>query len=83
MYHGIHFVMDPKIGETESLEYDTYETWHLIPTSRPVINPPEVKTKYVEIPGANGKLDLTESLTGYPLYDSRTGSIEYRVCSRK
>lgn len=52
--------------------------WFLVPTSRPSIEPPEVITKTVEIPGM-GDLDLTESLTGYPAYKNRTGSIEFMI----
>ena len=40
---------------------------------------PPVKTSYVDIPGASGKLDLSESLTKYPVYDNRTGSIDFIV----
>jgi len=60
---------------------NTWDDWHLIPTSRPVFNPPAVKTVYIDIPGANGKLDLTEALTGYPLYDNREGSFEFIVAN--
>lgn len=58
---------------------NTYNRWHLIPTSRPVINPPTFKKNTIDLPGANGILDLSTALTGYPLYDNRTGSIEFLV----
>lgn len=60
---------------------NTWDDWHLIPTSRPVFNPPAVKTVYIDIPGANGKIDLTEALAGYPLYDNREGSFEFIVAN--
>lgn len=60
-------------------EKNTWDDWHLVPSSRPVINPPEVKTKYVDVPGGNGILDYTEALTGYPLFENRTGSLEFYV----
>lgn len=72
MYHSISFI-------SGSTEMNTWDDWHLIPSSRPVFNPPKVKTQYVDIPGGNGQLDLTEILTGYPLYENRTGSIEFYV----
>lgn len=59
---------------------NTWSSWHLIPTSRPVVNPPEVKTKYVDIPGANGSLDYTEALDGVK-YGNRTGSWEFMVAN--
>lgn len=71
MYNGDHSVT---FGEKNS-----WKDWFLIPSSRPVINPPSVKTHYVDVPGGNGKIDLTESLTGHPVYDNRTGSLEFYV----
>ena len=68
MYHSVTY------GEK-----NTWDDWHLIPTSRPLFNPPGIKTSYLDIPGANGIIDLTESLTGYPVYENRTGSQEYIV----
>lgn len=56
---------------------NTWTDWHLIPTSKPVISPPTVKIKQVEIPGAHGNLDLSTILTGYPTYNNRTGTLDY------
>lgn len=58
---------------------NTWIDWHLVPTERPSIENPEVKTKTVEIPGMNGDLDLSESLTGYPTYKTRKGSIDFMI----
>ena len=58
---------------------NTRDNWHLFPTSRHMFNPPTQKTTYVEIPGVNGALDLSESLTGYPVYNPREGSFEFYV----
>ena len=58
---------------------NTWDDWHLIPKSRPLFNPPQVKTNYVDIPGGDGVLDLTTSLSGRPLYKNRTGSWEFYV----
>lgn len=68
MYHSITF------GDK-----NTWDDWHLIPTSRPLFTPPAVKTQLVDIPGADGALDLTESLTGRTLYKNRTGSMSFYV----
>lgn len=56
---------------------NSWTDWHLIPTSKPVISVPSIKVKQVDIPGANGSIDLTNILTGYPLYNNRTGSLDY------
>lgn len=58
---------------------NTWDDWHLIPTSRPEIAPPEVYTNYVDLPGATGKLDLSEYLTGGPCYKNRSGSFDFYV----
>ena len=68
MYHSITF------GEK-----NTWDDWHLIPKTRPVFNPPAVKTRFVEIPGGNGSLDLTVALLGRAVYKNRTGSFEFIV----
>lgn len=70
-YDGAHSV---KFGD-----YDSWKDWHLIPSSRPVIAPPSERTTFVEIPGRNGKLDLSWALTGGPVYDNRTGNLEFYV----
>lgn len=68
MYHSITF------GDK-----NTWDDWFLIPSSRPVFNPPEVKTSFLEVPGADGVIDLTTVLTGDVHYGSRTGSLEFIV----
>ena len=57
----------------------TWNDWKLVPTSRPLFNSPEVKTVQISIPGFDGVLDLTESLTGEIHYENRKGSIEFQV----
>lgn len=68
MYHSIIF------GDK-----NTWADWYLIPSSRPVFNPPKPKTKFVDIPGADWHLDLSTVLTGDIAYSSREGSIEFIV----
>lgn len=60
-------------------EKNTWDDWHLVPTSRPLVVPPNVNTSYVTVPGASGSLDLTEALTGHPTYSNRNGSWEFLV----
>lgn len=56
---------------------NTYGEWEMYPTSRPHVAPPEVKTSYVDLPGADGGLDYTDLLTGEPRYGYRKGSWEF------
>lgn len=75
------------MGSQKAIDYhsivignkNTWDDWHLIPSSRPLFNPPPVKTSYVEIPGGDGILDLTTAMTGKPMYSNRTGSWEFYV----
>lgn len=58
---------------------NTWDIWHMAPKSRPFVSPPQVKTEYVDVPGADGALDYTEVLTGKPRYANRTGQWDFIV----
>lgn len=64
-------------------EKNTWEDWKLIPNTRPSFSPPQPKNTFLDIPGGNGTIDLSESLTGYPLYQDRTGSWEFIVADQE
>ena len=68
MYHSITF------GSK-----NTWEDWHLVPTSRPLFLPPKQKRSITDIPGGDGVLDMSEALTGYPVFNNREGSFEFIV----
>lgn len=68
MYHSI------TIGDK-----NTWDDWKLVATSRPVINPPEPRYTFIEVPGVDGKLDASLALTGEMMYDNRTGSWDFYV----
>ena len=72
MYHSISFYN----GTTK---LNTYDDWHLVPEKRPLVVPPTQKTKYLDIPGANGNIDLSDSLTGYPVFNNREGEWNFYV----
>lgn len=72
MYHSVTF------GSMNS-----FSDWHLVPDGRPVVVLPEPKLTTVEVPGANGLLDLSEALTRYPVYNNRDGSIKFHVLNDK
>lgn len=52
-------------------DLNTYTDFGFILTEK-TINPPEPKTNYVEIEGADGAIDLTEALTGEVRYRNRS-----------
>ena len=58
---------------------NTYDTWHLFPSERPSFKPPKFKMSTIDIPGRNGLLDVSTSLTKVPTYGNRTGSFEFII----
>lgn len=50
----------------------TLRDWGAAITNSDVISMPEPNTTYLEIPGRNGRLDLSESLTGDVTFSNRT-----------
>ena len=68
MYHSI------TIGDK-----NTYDDWHLVATERPCVAAAAPKTRYVDIPGANGSIDLTDALAGRASLSNREGSFEFYV----
>ena len=74
--HGVLMTSSMKHGSI-----NTWDDWHLIPTSRPVFQQGDVKTTYVDIPGADGQIDMSEVLSGYPTYKNREGSLEFIVAN--
>lgn len=72
--HSITFIR-------EGIEKNTWKDWRLVPTSKPYFSPPSVKTHYVDVPGSNGIIDLTEVVSGSPNYSNREGSFEFLIDS--
>ena len=58
---------------------NTCDDWQILPTERPVFASPKPKTAFIDVPGGNGLLDMSEALTRYPVYNNRTGAFSFRV----
>ena len=71
MYDGSHSVI---FGTR-----NTWTNWFLIPDTRPVFNPPSPKTSFLDIPGQDGSLDISELLSGYPTFHDREGTMDFIV----
>lgn len=88
MYHSITFRMDDAStiddffddGTNLSAGYNTWDDWHLIPTKRPHVGPPELEYKY-QNELMYEPIDLTNigNLKGY--YKSRSASWEFAVAN--
>lgn len=70
MYHSLIINVDDHY-------INTWDDWFLIPSSRPVISPPIERTNFVTVPGRDGKLDYSQSVSGRAVFDNRTGKIEF------
>lgn len=55
----------------------SYWDWGLMLKEAPKITSPEAKTHYVDVPGMNGALDLTEALTGKVQFKNRKIELEF------
>lgn len=72
MYYSITFTDQSEVSK------NTWVDWHLIPSSPPMIEPPEPYTNYVDIPGRHeGPLDLSEALSNGPAYGNSEGGWEF------
>lgn len=62
-----------------NLEYKSYDTWKLIPTSSILIALPSQKVQTIDIPGRNGAIDISNSfkIGGGPLFNNREGSFDF------
>ena len=77
MYHSITFVK--VISNNEEEIKNTWDDWHLIPSSEPMFSHPNAVYSYVDVPGADGSLDLTDYLIGRPTYSDRQGTFEFVI----
>lgn len=60
------------------MDVNTWESWHLIPESRPTLPLPKQKKKVIDgIPNTNGNIDLSLKDTGYPTYENREGTFNF------
>ena len=81
MYHSITIGTDifDLDATVRTVTKNTWDDWHLIPATRPLIKPPSPKINRIEIPGGDGSLDLTNILAGRPTYSDRSGSWSFYV----
>lgn len=70
--HGVTFTVG-------NVSRRTWTDWSMVSEEPVAVEPPRVKTNYVQIPGANGSIDLTNAIAGHVLYDNFEGSVQFVV----
>jgi phage-related protein len=70
--HGTTFI-DVKTGEGKH----TYRDFGLYPSEVNMPDPPDVQKNFIQVPGMNGSLDVTEALDGRVHYEDREYSQKY------
>lgn len=66
LFNGVSFTV-----ESSNQSYHSYDDWGLYVTNTDCIGEPKQYTNYITIPGRNGKLDLSEAISGRQIYESR------------
>lgn len=72
----------PEAGDIEVDGIWLGATFHMFPTKRLSVAMPKLRTNYVTVPGGMGLLDNSTALTGYPLYDNRTGVWNFTIANQ-
>jgi len=58
---------------------DSYKDYGLVATSKLVVNPPYPIFEFLEVPGKNGQIDMSDVLTGEIIYSNRVGDFDFVV----
>ena len=80
MYHSITFGDGTLTADGRFDGKNTWEDWHLIPSSRPTVSQAAPVISLIDIPGReDGPIDMSEYLTGGIQYGQRSGSFDFYV----
>ena len=72
LFNSVTFVV-----ESTEREFHSHEDWGLYVTNTDYIKEPKQKLSYVDVPGRDGQIDLSDILTGRPTYSGRELNIEF------
>ena len=72
---------DYPAGSIREVNANTWDDWHLIPSSRPTIAHPAIETNYQDVLGKDGIQDVTEYVPGEVVWGDRTGTLEFLVAN--
>lgn len=73
----IYIEPDKPLYKQQHLDRNTWESWGLIPESRPTLSHPSQKTTTQDCNAINGIIDLSWSNAPYPLFSNREGSFSF------
>ena len=82
MYHSITIgtdLLNLEVSGKNKVSRNTWTDWHLIPATRPLVNPPAPNINRIAIPGGDGSLDLSEVIAGRTTFTDRQGSWSFYV----
>lgn len=83
MYHSLYISYEKGAegisDNNKSVTRNTWTDFFIVPSTRPVVDPPSVRTEETTIAGMFGKVDFSDILTGYPVFDNRPMSQEFIV----
>lgn len=81
MYHSITIGTNllNQSSSVPKISRNTWDDWHLIPATRPLVNPPTPNINRIAIPGGDGSLDLSEVIAGRTTFGDRQGSWSFYV----
>lgn len=59
---------------------NSWTDYHMVPVDGIYLPPPpELKVTTIDLKAADGKIDISTLLTGYPVFNNRTGSLTYYI----
>ena len=67
---------------TSEGSYHSFRDFGLYPHQHPDIPPAKIKRRYVDIPAADGGIDLSELPQGFTVFENRTGTFPFVVVER-
>jgi len=77
------FTLGYDVPDSELVRH-TYTDWGLLQVGKAYVSPPEVQELFVDVPGLDGSLDLTQALDGLVHYKSRQFVSTYKcIASRE
>lgn len=78
-YYSDHLGTAFTVGSTT---HHSFRDFGLYPHEHPSIPPAKIKTHFVEIPGADGGIDMSELPQGFVTFANRTGTFAFLVAER-